>query len=126
MSCTNLFVDTITEPSALQVNATLTEPSCNLSNGIIVAQTTGGTAGYTYLWNTGNASSTISGLNSGTYTVTVTDAAFCRFDTSFTISNTGIPIISIITVDSVSCFGTADGSIDIDINGGGDLICIPG
>ncbi|MBK9318741.1 MAG: gliding motility-associated C-terminal domain-containing protein [Bacteroidetes bacterium] len=116
--CTNLFVDTITEPSALLVNAPLTEPSCNLSNGIIVAQTTGGTSGYTYLWNTGNASSTISGLNSGTYTVTVTDAASCIFDTSFTISNTGIPVISSVTVDSVSCFGTADGSIDIDISGG--------
>lgn len=117
-ACVTLFTDTIEEPPPIIVTATISDPSCNLSNGIIAAQAAGGTPGYNYLWSTTNASSTISGLNTGTYTLTVTDLALCRYDTSFSIINTGVPAINVIAVDSVSCFGDQDGSIDIDVSGG--------
>ena len=39
---------------------------------------TGGTPGYTYKWNTGSTSATISTVSGTTYTVTVTDSKGCR------------------------------------------------
>ncbi len=55
------------------------------SNGAVTANAGGGTAPYTYLWNTGDTTQTISGLPAGTYTVTVTDSLGCRNTVSFII-----------------------------------------
>ena len=117
-NCVNFFVDTITQPDPIQFSATITDASCGLSNGIITVQASGGTAGYTYLWSSGTAASTLTGVNAGNYTVTVTDAAFCTYDSVFAVVNTGIPTITLVAIDSVTCNGGGDGSIDLDVNGG--------
>lgn len=53
---------------------TTQEPSCKgLPTGIITANPTGGAGGYTYLWETGQTTQTISNVKAGTYMVTVTD-----------------------------------------------------
>ncbi|MFN3875031.1 MAG: gliding motility-associated C-terminal domain-containing protein [Flavobacteriales bacterium] len=46
-------------------------------DGTISASVQGGTAPYSFQWSNGDASSTISGLAAGTYTLTVTDANGC-------------------------------------------------
>ncbi|MBC8054215.1 MAG: carbohydrate-binding protein [Sphingobacteriaceae bacterium] len=56
-------------PSSLTVNATVN----------------GGTAPYTYAWNTGGASSSITVSAEGTYTVTITDAKGCQITSSIAI-----------------------------------------
>lgn len=38
----------------------------------------GGAGGYTYLWNTGSSSSSITGLMAATYSASVTDANGCK------------------------------------------------
>ncbi|MBK6889502.1 MAG: SprB repeat-containing protein [Sphingobacteriales bacterium] len=50
------------------------------SDGTASVTASGGTPPYTYLWNTGATTSSISGLVAGTYSVTVTDARglYCR------------------------------------------------
>ena len=117
-NCVTIFSDTITSPDPISLSATITDASCNLANGIIVLSATGGTAPYTYLWQSGQASSTISGLNAGIYDVTVTDDVGCTFDSSFTIINSGVPAIVANAIDSVTCFGGSDGSIDLTTTGG--------
>jgi hypothetical protein len=57
-------------------------------------------------------------LFAGIFDVTVTDDAGCTFDSSFTIINSGIPNIVANTIDSVTCFGGNDGSIDLTTAGG--------
>jgi gliding motility-associated-like protein len=116
--CITTFADTITAPSLIQVAFTITLPSCGISNGNITATASGGTPNYTYLWSNGNGSSNISSINAGTYTVTVTDDALCTFDTSISITNTGIPSISLVSIDSVDCNGGDNGMIDLDVAGG--------
>ena len=50
------------------------EPSCKgLPTGSITATPAGGAGGYTYLWETGQTTQTISNVKAGTYMVTVTD-----------------------------------------------------
>jgi gliding motility-associated-like protein len=58
----------------LAVNLTSSSTTiCSGSSVVLTADATAGTAPYTYLWSTGETSSTISVNKSGTYTVTVTD-----------------------------------------------------
>jgi gliding motility-associated-like protein len=116
--CITTFTDTVTAPSFIQVAFTVTLPSCGLANGNIVASASGGTPNYSYLWSNGNGSSNITSINTGTYTVTVIDDASCTFDTSISITNTGIPAITLISIDSVDCNGGANGTIDFDVTGG--------
>ena len=52
------------------------DPSC-LDDGSITAQGIGGVSPYTYSWNNGASGSVISGLGTGIYFVTVTDADGC-------------------------------------------------
>lgn len=117
-NCISIISDTVTEPAAISISAVITDASCNIANGIIVVQSTGGTPGYTFQWSTGQGSSTITGLAAGSYTVTTTDAAGCSRDTFFVVINTGVPQLILDQIDSVSCFGLADGAIDISITGG--------
>jgi len=53
--------------------------------GSVEVQTTGGQEPYSYAWNTGEASSARFNLEAGTYSVTVTDAAGCMDQATFTI-----------------------------------------
>ncbi len=68
----NLALDDISVGSCLlMATADSTAPDA------LMANVTGGTPPYSYLWNTGDMTPTITGLASGTYTVTVTDANGC-------------------------------------------------
>ncbi len=56
------------------VDFSIQEPTCfGLPDGGLTALPSGGTAPYTFVWNTGDTGPTLSGLTAGTYTVTVTD-----------------------------------------------------
>lgn len=67
------------------------------TDGELTADVSGGTAPYTYLWNTGATTATISNLSNGTYAVQVTDANGCVDNQSlnFTAQYSN-PIVSII------------------------------
>jgi gliding motility-associated-like protein len=90
-------------------------------NGSISAQTTGGTAPYTYQWSTGSSSSSLTGLSAGSYILTVTDNSSglpCRVINQIQISE---PLPLAITLDSlrhVDCAGNANGLIWISASGG--------
>jgi gliding motility-associated-like protein len=63
--------------------------TCNGSaDGIAIANVSGGTAAYTYLWTPGGGTNdTLSNLSPGTYTVTVSDANSCTGTGTFTITD---------------------------------------
>ncbi len=90
--------------------------SCHgASDGVIIAQGSGGTAPYTYLWDNPTASTndTIWSLNAGLYKVTVTDDLGCTVIDSITLTEP-IPIFATINnLSNSSCFGTCDATADV-------------
>ena len=59
----------------ITINFDFTEPPCGgFATGSITALPSGGVGPYTYVWNTGATTQTISNIPAGLYSVTVTDA----------------------------------------------------
>ncbi|GDX52994.1 hypothetical protein LBMAG27_20410 [Bacteroidota bacterium] len=66
--------------------------SCHdATNGALSVNTTGGIAPFSYIWSNGSTTLTVSGLSSGTYTVTVTDATGCSDVATATLDNPAPP-----------------------------------
>ncbi len=88
----------------LYASSTSTSSSCSLCNGTLTAITTGGTAPFTFLWGNGATTQTITGLCSGYYDLTVSDAMGCTFDNVGTVFNSAIS--ASITMDTSASNGT--------------------
>jgi PKD repeat protein len=86
---------------------------------LICANAAGGTPPYIYMWSTGSTTPCISNRPPGLYWVDVTDdngnGATVR-DSIFVIENP--QIVADFLIDTVSCYGLADGSITIIPSGG--------
>ena len=100
----------IIEPTQLSATTITTAASCGNDNGSIVALPGGGTAPYTYLWNTGATTAIISDLIAGTYDLTLSDNNACLFTLSETIAATEAISVSSV-LENVSCYGSLDGTI---------------
>ena len=92
------------------------------ADGSISVTASGGTAGYTYLWDDASAqtTTTATGLAPGNYTVTVTDANGCTFTTTPAVTITELTAITAVLIDTNAaiCNGAADGQAIIQISGG--------
>ncbi len=117
--CTISETVTISQPSAsLSIANVVNDISCfGGADGNIQITPSGGTAPYTYNWNTGSTSSNIAGLGVGTYQVTVTDANGCQATDSYSISMPAV-LLAAGTVSDVSCNGSMNGAIDLTVSGG--------
>jgi len=76
-------------------NIQTTPVSChNDVDGSASATNVGGTTPFTYIWNTGATTPSISNLNAGTYCVTVTDIFGCSTQECATIDNPAPVVIN--------------------------------
>ncbi len=85
--CEDIITDLIIDqPNVLELTGTATNPICyNSYEGNIITNTEGGNGNYQYLWSNGETTPDIYNLNSGIYTVTVTDAEECSNQEMFEI-----------------------------------------
>ena len=115
--CTTTNSATVNQP--LLLTATITSFSnvtChNANNGSATVVAGFGTPGYTYAWSNGSTSTTASGLDGGTYTVTVTDNNGCTATATVTIIEPSQITATSTNTDEV--WGN-DGAIDITPAGG--------
>uniref|UniRef100_UPI004048CF6B PKD domain-containing protein n=3 Tax=Roseivirga sp. TaxID=1964215 RepID=UPI004048CF6B len=117
-NCTTQATFTIAMPTALQVSALTANLSCNgSSNGSIDLTVSGGTAPYTFGWNNGATTEDLNAISGGTYQVFITDANGCTLSRSYTITEPLALVANVVKTD-VSCFGQADGAIDVAVSGG--------
>ncbi|MCF8257235.1 MAG: gliding motility-associated C-terminal domain-containing protein [Flavobacteriales bacterium] len=102
----------INDPDPFDIQITTTDETCPDSNdGTASVVVTGGFAPYSYSWlpfaGTGTS---ISGLNSGTYDLVVTDANSCSQSVQYTI-NQEPDWAGTLTGTNVTCNGGTDGEI---------------
>ena len=109
--CTGISSVTLVQPTQVTVSATEINVKCFAGNdGSATATGHGGTAPYSYVWNTGDSTITASNLVAGSYTVTATDNHGCSASTSTTVTQ---PVIVSETLSSVrtNCPDSKDGTI---------------
>ena len=108
------------QPDAIVINSTIVN-ELNGGDGEIELMVDGGTPNYSYEWDIvpdpGNTSE-VTGLDAGTYNVTVTDDMMCEQTASFVINAANVPAPVVQIVTPVTCFGGSDGTISIMVNGG--------
>jgi hypothetical protein len=119
-SCTAVASYTVTEPTLLDAACSKTDATTiggNQGTASVVA--TGGTSPYTYLWSNGETTASISGLTTGTYTVTVTDLNGCTANCSVTVQEPGCNLSASTTGNetNVSCNGGSDGAVGVTATG---------
>ncbi len=116
--CTKRDSVIITEPAAITLTLTVTSALCGQdSSAAIDLSVTGGTPGYSYLWNNGEIFEDIDSLPGGTYSVTVTDLQNCTAFSSISIQAASIVSINFIPHNPL-CLGDANGSINLIVTGG--------
>lgn len=93
--------------------------SCATGNdGSISLSMQGGNTPYTFAWSgRPDVDSTISGLASGSYAVTVTDRNGCFADFVFNIGRTRVPV-EVDTISTITCQGGTNGSLQARVPAG--------
>ncbi|HTL80240.1 MAG TPA: T9SS type A sorting domain-containing protein [Bacteroidia bacterium] len=117
--CVETTEATITQPSVLAVNSTVTNVICSGGNdGVIDLSVSHGTFPYTFEWSTGDDSEDLFNLTPGSYSVTVTDANGCQVTQSFVITQpANVLSVNGVIVDA-STGTSADGGVNLTVTGG--------
>jgi len=109
----------ITEPPVLTLSLTSTGEACGQKNGTASATASGGTGTLQYSWSpSGGNSSLASNLQTGTYTLTVTDALSCSLSGTVSVQEFLPPVLS-VTSTSVLCNAGNTGAATSTITSGG-------
>ncbi|MGB1317572.1 MAG: SprB repeat-containing protein, partial [Flavobacteriales bacterium] len=110
---------TLGEPTAISIQESHIDITCfGETDGSIDISVSGGTAGYTYLWQPGGSTGQdTTGLGPGTYEVFVTDAAGCTDSLEVTILEPTLFSLSSSFTDA-TCNNLCDGTASVTPTGG--------
>ena len=110
---------TVNQPAELYLSYSKTNKQCGggVNNGSIDLSVFGGTPPYSFSWSNGSVTEDLSGLNSGSYIVTVTDFRGCTASEEVNITEPN-PLVINGLITNVNCKGDSDGEIDISVFGG--------
>lgn len=115
--CTSDLALAISEPLPLANNFTIGQPACNgFNDGSIQTSVSGGTAPYSYTWNTGETGASINGLISGNYNVLITDLNGCSLSQTAFVAQPA-PLAMLISPDTAICPGSQV-NLAVQVSGG--------
>lgn len=118
-SCFTTISIIISSPTPITGSLVVLNPACNIANGTITSQISGGTSPYTYSWSPGSTTtSTIGSLLPGTYTLQTFDSFGCINTLTASLTNIPGPTLSVISTLNDSCFGGDEGAATISISAG--------
>jgi gliding motility-associated-like protein len=89
-----------------------------VSTGGIDLTVSGGTPGYTFLWNNGATTEDLTNVSAGAYSVLITDSYGCTFTALDTIDQPASALIVNTTKSDVNCFNAGTGSATAIPSGG--------
>lgn len=101
---------------SLLINMLIIPDTCSQQRGSISVLHSGGVAPYTYLWNTAASTATLANVSSGSYSVSVTDAAGCSAATSGIVGSIPGPFLNISTTPD-TCFQQKGSAFVVITNG---------
>lgn len=120
-------VNVASNPGPTALALTSVPANCGATNGSInIGAVTGGTAGFTYSFNNVagpfTATSPITGLAAGTYSVTVRDVNGCVFTNTVSVTASSGPTDVVLTSGPATC-GASNGTVTIGaVTGGAGVI----
>ncbi|MEW6470629.1 MAG: T9SS type A sorting domain-containing protein, partial [Bacteroidota bacterium] len=97
LGCYDTAAVTVTVSGGPLAATSSTPATCGVFDGTATVNATGGTPPYSYLWNTGNTTQTVTGLFSGTYSVCVTDGYGCVTCDTVSVGSTTTNLQTIFT-----------------------------
>lgn len=116
---TNNIRTTVLWPDQLVLNGLAQPITCaDSSDATLSALGIGGEGPYTYLWSTGDTTSSIDGLAAGTYSVTVTDALGTQVDTTFVLEEPQTLVLSLLVDSALTCIAGSTTQITTSATGG--------
>jgi hypothetical protein len=116
-SLTDTF--TLSIADTLELTVVKTDVACQGENiGNAIAQVSGGTIPYTFLWSNGDTTAIAENLSAGSYSCIVTDYNGCSIIDSTIINEPNLPLSSNLNViDFIDCYGDS-GTANIFVSGG--------
>jgi len=108
----------VNEPGPITISSNVTDATCGVCDGSVTITPAGGSAPYTYLWNTGATTATITSACAGVYNVIVTDANGCSNNFFVPVDNTTGPTGANVSIVDESCPGACDGEATVTGIGG--------
>lgn len=112
----------LTAPQLFNVQMNILSPAChNGPDGLIdltLTQSSGQTP-YVFLWSNGADSEDLVGVPAGDYTVVITDALGCRYESATVMVPNPEPLVmEVIGAGPVLCHDDSNGFIEVEISGG--------
>ncbi|MEM9884654.1 MAG: proprotein convertase P-domain-containing protein [Bacteroidota bacterium] len=118
LGCLGFASVEVVQPPLLAANFEVKDNSCfDGFDGRIRTSVSGGIPSYNLLWSTDERTSTIEGLTSGTYTLTVTDDNGCELIMPVDVGQP-TPIELELTAGEITCAGGRDGDFSVLASGG--------
>ncbi|HBF87447.1 MAG TPA: hypothetical protein DDX39_02305 [Bacteroidales bacterium] len=112
------MIEVIDTSNLSPVVSSITDATCyGNCNGEAVISTTGGAPAYSYIWSTGDNTSTVSDLCAGMHFVTIYDSNLCSRVRIADISSPD-PIEVVSEIKGITCNGECDGEITLHASGG--------
>jgi large repetitive protein len=113
--CTAFASVTPSEPAAITVTSTVTNPSCGgFADGSVILTVTGGIGGFTFNRGTGNQPSNVfNGLAAGVYNITTTDGNFCTNVRTVTLTAPSLMTLSMASTNTVCSSNTGTASVSV-------------
>ena len=115
--CADTASTTITEPANLDVSIVATQATCGVNDGMANASSIGGVLPHDYIWSDSTTNTSLTNLEIGTYTLTVTDANGCETNAIAVITNPNAPQLISTSIDE-NCAGDCDGMMATQASGG--------
>lgn len=108
----------ITQPSALLASSGAQPAQCNgTPTGTLTGTGAGGTAPFTYAWNSGETSANVNNVLPGSYVLTITDSNGCTDTTQITVAQPPLLLVN-ATNTPATCHNLNDGTATAQPTGG--------
>lgn len=119
--CTTTSTINVLEPEAITITGEVNDATCDAADGSILTSANGGTGTLSFEWDSGEATSDIENLESGTYSVLVTDENGCTDSATYNVGGFN-PLELELTGQNLLCFGDSTGEISADLSNAVPLV----